>query len=373
MASSCRADHAGSRCRLAEPRPVAKTQALRFDAIALTATTRGLLAAWSSTDGTLCRWLDHTGSPTSPATTVDAACPGGVALASRANTYYLACSRPEAASDTGELVLYVLDRRLRVRAQRKLAEVGRDSRGVALALVGHNLQIVFHSGRLGDHAVYRAVIAPAVAAETASGTVRQDRLSSAAHVAADPALLVRGQDAYVTWSETVVGFGPTLTRLMLARDAQPARVLGETNTIMAAPRLVDQGGGQLLLGYRRLSPRTGRETLVLARLQDDLPGPERPTAVGRANGEGSPELLACGGLDVGVFPIVHGSERYVALHALDQQLRPIEENHQFYVSGHEYSQVAAACTGKTVVTLAAERKAPPNGGAELLAMEFACR
>jgi hypothetical protein len=245
---------------------------------------------------------------------------------------------------------------------------------VDLGLTPPRLHVAYHSGAVGDHAVYHAELdLPPGAAGPPLDTapLRQRRLSDRERMAAAPSLLVAAQHVYLTWSETLLGLTESRTSLWIAQAGTAPRALRAGATERAAPRLLGDPGG-MLLTYRDMDPKGRRDALFAVRLGADLSVVGRPRRIGRANSEGPPSVHRCQARLAAVCPLEHGSERYVALHALLPDASPSGRNHQFYVSGREFVLAQATCSQGQLVALAAERRAPPEGGAELVSMRFQC-
>lgn len=387
-------------CELGAPELVARSDGLEFDGVAV---AEAGLFAWSSADGLFVARHERRQR-------VGERCRGGVALAASAEAVYLACSRP--SEQVGEVVLQVLDQALHAQAVHVLGPAGRDGRGVALALRDGQPLVAFHDGSIGTHAISLASVhlqasappstsdtqtpdaARAVPPAQSASSVR--RVSRSGHAAAQPALLVHEGHAYLAfvelnWSDAsdasaasaATRGAPTRTsdasaetsattnaEIWIARDDEPARMVLRTAVDAPAPTLAADASG-LVLGYRDRT-RGARSELHVVRLDSAL-RPHGPTRViGRANSEGAPSVYGCAGFTAALLPREYGSERFLAVNQLDQELAAVGAGHQFYTSGHDFVLASGACTRDALLVLAAERATPAKPGVEAMLLRFRC-
>jgi hypothetical protein len=362
---ACSPGRRAGRCALGEARRVARHAVAGFDAIALTASARGALALFSDATGSFARPLRGE----SAEQRVTERCAGGVAALADSASVWLACARPSAElsplSDQG-LWLYELDAQLRTRSALRLGDVARDGRGVALAATPQELFVAWGDGKLGAPSVQLARMARPYA-----GAVTPRTLSAPSANGRQPTLLWLAPHLYAAWTESELLPGGESHRIMVARDAEPARALQRVHWPDAAPQLA-RDGDTLVISFRELPSAGGRAELYVGRLSRQLAWLDRPHRLGRANGEGGPVLGLCAGARAAVAPLDHAGELYVAFHGLSRELRPIEANHQYYASGREFVLAAAACDGDALLALLAERTQPVRPDAELLSIAFRC-
>ncbi|HEX5657371.1 MAG TPA: hypothetical protein VFX59_09250, partial [Polyangiales bacterium] len=273
-------------------------------------------------------------------------CRGGIDLQVGHGTW-IACSRP--AEDGGNVVVY------RDGVETRVGNAGRDGRGVALA----GDSIVFHEGAIGDHAIWLAKVG-----------AEPRRISHVGAVAREPTLAAHGGHLYAAFAEISVGGTPAST-LFVSRDGTDAKQLARPLAYSPTPRLTADERG-LVLGYRDRVKEGARSELRVVRLDREARVVGAPQTVGRANDLGDPNLYGCGDLLAALLPREYGGERYVGIHALDEQLRALGNGHQLYQSGHDFTLAAGACAPHGLQLFAAERAAPSNPGVQAIALRFQC-
>jgi hypothetical protein len=338
-----------------------------FDDIALSPWQRGLVALFSDATGSWARVISP--GPEREARRLTERCAGGLSALSSESSSWLACSRPAAEPDQVQagLWLYELDAELDVRSARRLGDVARDGRGVALAAGAGRLFVAWADGQPGQPAVQLASLslradgAPAV----------QRTLSRPGHNGRQPALLWRDSHLFATWSESQLAPGGETHQVMIARDTAPPRALASTRVADPAPHLASDGRA-LLVSFRNLPSAGARPELYVAQVSEQLALSGAARRLGRANSEGAPVLALCSGTRAALAPLDHAGELYVAFHPLSHELLPSEANHQYYASGREFVLCAASCQGDRLRALLAERTQPTKPGAELLSVEFHC-
>jgi hypothetical protein len=322
-------------CELEPPEVVARSQGLLFDGVALARSAY----AWSEQSGLYVRQRETV--------RLGERCRGGIDAAALDDRIFIACSRP--AEDGGEVVVYRGSEPILV------GNAGRDGRGVALAVLGHDVHVAFHEGALGDHAIWLARVGAA-----------PKRISREGKAAREPTLTAHHGHLYAAFAELDLQGAPA-SALFVSRDGSHAKQIGAPPT----PKLTTDAEG-LLLGYRDRGREGGRSELRVVRLDalGQLAGP--PASVGRANDVGEPNLYGCGELIAALLPREYGGERYVGIHPLDAQLSALGSGHQLYESGHDFTLAAGACDEHGLRLFAADRAAPSKPGVEAIALRFRC-
>lgn len=366
-----------STCSLAKGRVVAHHQGLAFDALKLLKTRAGFLALWSDAGGLWWRPLDAEGVPAGEPARLTEGCHGGMDAVQYGaeNQVLVACSRPAGqGSQEGELLVHRVDAQGKLLSSVALGKTGRDGRGVALTVQPGEpkpmrVNVVFHEGSVGRHVVHRVTL-------EGDQVRRSEVISNARQVAGFPASFVDSGRHYALWSESELTTEPNKrTAIWIKAEAEPARRVVETHVVEASPTL-SREGGDLLLAFRDQRARDKRSELYVARLNKTLGLHTTPVRVGRANGEGAPQLTRCGSLHAAVLPREYGGEHYVAVHELDGQLGNRGGGHQYYANTREFVMASAACGGnhgqETLTLLIGERANPAKPGVELMTLRFSC-
>jgi hypothetical protein len=317
---------------------------------------------WSDASGSWLRRLSGAGHATSPPVRVTERCEGGLAIAETESGLVMGCMRPSA--EGGEARLLQLDQDGRPRSEVVLGPVGRDGHGVALARADGGVWAAYHEGTVGQHSVH-------VARVRDGRLVEDTRISHAERPGASPALIAAPQGYVAAWSETSWDGSTARSQVWVMRAGQAAKKLAESAVLDAAPSLT-QDGANLLLSFRNRRAQDKRSELYVMRLDAHLEPLAAPARVGRANSEGAPEVRACGGLRVAVLPREYGDEYYVALHALDENLRNLGGGHQYYANSREFVLADAACSQEGLTLLIGERAPPSRPGVEMLSLRFSC-
>ncbi len=358
------------RCELGDAFEVARSDVVRFDAIALSAVGDAVLAAWSELSGTYGRRLDADGRPRGPIQRLRERCEGGLALADADASdgqgeggAWLACSEPNAEVEHSALTLMRLDARLAARTQRVLGLVGRDGAGVTMVRDGPRVLVGWHDGTPQAYAARLAI-------HTGEAT-EHFTLSDPAFAAGAPAVAAHHGHWLAAFSETRISLPETATRIVLRSDRHPSRVLRASSVDDPAPALAwDKTSAWI--AYRERNPRNPRPNLFTARLTTELKLAHIPRQIGRANSEGPPTVLACPAVALSLLPRNYASELYIGIHALDATLRNLGAGHQSYANSRDFVLSTAACVGGNALILNSERKAPADPGASLIALPFHC-
>jgi hypothetical protein len=357
---------ARTRCSLGEATRLVQSGSARFDAIALAAQGSRALAGWSEASGSWLRWLDARDASSHA---LGARCEGGLALALAEDALWVACLAPRYGAEAGTVSLARLDpRTLEPSARGTLAEVGREARGLALALSEQQLFVAWSDGEVGKPGVRlaalpRAALAPGVAPRALSAPEANGR---------EPSLLVHAGVLWAIWTESDLTPGKLRHRLMLQRGSAAPIKLIDVGGDSPSPVLAhDQQG--VIVAFRSQKRGTARAELYLGRLDAEGHGfTAPPRSIGRANGEGGPSLALCDETRAALVPIDHASELYIAFHPLSSALVSGEENHQYYESGRELTLSASACVGGYPRALIAERTDAARPSARLLTTAFRC-
>ncbi|HEX6243326.1 MAG TPA: hypothetical protein VFZ61_20575, partial [Polyangiales bacterium] len=321
-----------ARCSLGEAECVAASAAARFDGVALAGRGEQALAAWSEPDGTFVRWI---AKAKRPPLRVAERCAGGVALALVRDAAFLACLAPE----TGAYVVRLQGPGLEAAQPQPLSgPVGRDARGIALALQANGAQaesasalfVAWEDGEAGDPKVRLATLRGPASA----GATPQLRTLSRPHANGhEPQLLWRDGELWAAWTESDLTPGRARHHVLLQRGSQPPVQLADTAGESPRPALGADSQG-VVLAYRAARRAGQRGELWLGRVEESgrrWLSPAR--SIGRANGAQGPSLALCGATRAAAVPIDHAGELYVALHPLSAALETTEENHQYYESG----------------------------------------
>lgn len=372
---SCQRARSESGCALEAGQVLARRPGLAFDAVRVARAGEGrLLAAWSDETGVWLRSLDISGKPLDEERRVTERCAGGIDLHvqeragagpkgdARARTL-LACSRP---GEPGAASLIELDRAGRMTRVHALGPVGRDGRGIALAVHGTRVEAVFHEGSFGQHVIHLAQVDEDARVETRV-------VSDAARVARTPTLLRHAGTRHVAWVENALsaqGEGPS--EIWVQRGDEAPRKVTQSSVSDPAPHL-SSDGEDLVLSFRHRKATDKRDELYVARLDASLRPQHAPRRVGRANSEGAPELHACSDLRAAVLPREYGGEHYVAVHPLDAEHHNLGGGHQYYANSREFVLASAACGAGSLSLVIAERAPPSHPGVEVLALRYACR
>jgi hypothetical protein len=357
------------RCHFGVEHPVFASSAAGYDDVALVWVGTHAALFFSEQSGLYARWLDARGLPGAPAERLGPRCDAGVAAAVSGNALQLACARratDQPASD-GDVSLYALDQRLRVQHVSRFGEVGRSSRGVAIAASSAGLTLVWQDATLDAARVWlmRGFGAQPIA------------ISDPGFAASAPALAADSAHVYVTWSETRENGRSSESRVQLAELA-PGLTIGPKAVTVAhsrdaspSPALAASEHG-LWLAFRdrrRASRRTG---LYLARLDRAGRALGAPVRAARADGVGRPALRRCLGGVFAATPRTFAGDYFVGVVRGDPTLRTLSGEQQFYEDSHEFAQVGATCAGDHALLLMAERARPGRGGAALRSVSFSC-
>lgn len=283
---------------------------------------------------------------------------------------WLACLAPAQAETPGALRLLRLDpNTLAPKAEPlELATVGRDARGVALALASTRLHVVWSDGEVGRP----RLLARELALPTGRPAGAARALSQPEANAREPSLLVFEDQLWAAWTESDFTPGKVRHHLMLQRGSAAPTALGEVLDETPQPALGQDADGPLLT-FRTAKRRDARPELFVTRL-DPRTGrfAAPPRSIGRANGAGGPNLALCRATRALSVPIDHAGELFIAFHPLSRALTSTEENHQYYESGRELVASASTCVGGYPLALMAEQTEPSRPRARLLATAFRC-
>ncbi|MET0286978.1 MAG: hypothetical protein ABW352_21020 [Polyangiales bacterium] len=326
-------------CELEPPELIARSEGLVFDGVAVAGDAAHRVYAWSEQAGLFVRERG--------VRRLGERCHGGLDVLVHQGETWVACSRPD------EVVLY------RGAQAIDVGEAGRDGHGVALAALGKQVHVAYHRGALGDHGIWLA---------QAGGEPR--RISHEGKAAREPTLVARAGHLYAAFAELSLEGAPA-SKLFVSRDGSQAKQIADTRAYSPTPRLTADDRG-LVLGYRDRAKEGARSELRVVRLDDAGHVSGAASVVGRANDVGDPNLYGCGELVAALLPREYGGERYVGIHALDEQLSALGNGHQLYESGHDFTLAAGTCDAHGLQLFAADRAAPSKPGVEAIALRFRC-
>lgn len=358
-----------SPCSLSPAQEVTRAPGLRFDDIAVASADGKSWVAFSHAEGLFVRSLNEAGAARGEPKRIGEPCRGGLAMTTGGGRTFVACSRPAESNEQAALVLMQLGADGQKLRERTLGSVGRDGAAVTLAATPTRLLIAYHDGSVGAYAA-RLVSVP-LTGDLSDVTPQQTLLSDLTYAAGPPAIATRGEHWLAAFSETRYGNDGARTRLMLRSDTQSARTLRESLIVDPLPS-VGWDEKSAWIAYRDRSLKNPKPELFAARLTSTLKLSGKPSAVGRANSDGPPSLFACGKQLIALLPREYASERYIGVHALDTNLANLGAGHQYYANSRDFVLARGTCAGGQALILAAERKAPAEPGAALVAMRFRC-
>ncbi len=305
-------------------------------------------------------------------------CDGGLAVHLRRGLVWVLClTRPfEAKDEPGVLTLRALPAPGGSDAPPRFtfAAGGADSAGVALdAHPAGGLALAWHdAGR-----VFAARLAvdgdPGQGAGGNGPELETELVSASTARAGAPRLLRVGERTLLTygeaWRDAAGEAGRVLVKdLAGGLPQEVARVRGDARP---APDLTRDERGLVVI-YREHRP--GRKTALYARrLDDDLRPKAQARRVARADGEGRPSALVCGGSLITVTPRSWGQARIIGARVLDATLRDRLPERQLYEWDARFDAVAARCEHDTVSLLVAERSLPGEAPATLQRLALRCR
>lgn len=350
-------------CKLGTASEIARADAVRFDAVALVSVAKGALSVWSELSGTYARPLDGQGIPRAESVRIGDRCAGGIALTDANEGAWLACSRPDANEENSVLVLIELSSVGQPISERTLGKVGRDGMGVAIARDTNRILLAYHDGSVQAYAA-RLVIVD-------GDTHTSKLLSDLSFAAGAPSIAARDGHWLAAFSETSISSEGTATRIVVIGDEQPARSVRSAGITDPTPTLLWHDTGPWL-AFRDRSPKNPKPELYTAKLSRKLSFDHPPYQVGRANSDGAPSVVVCANLRVALLPREYASERYIGVHGLDARLENLGAGHQYYTNSRDFVLAAGACLGQRALLVTAERKAPADPGASIMALPFAC-
>lgn len=363
------ASEAAPRCRFGPSHDVG-TAGLGADEVALVATRGSTAAFWSGDSGFFARALDATGAPISEPRRIGSACDAGLAVAPRDSGWLALCGR-RAQLDKGQqgsLTLIALDRSLRPTRTKHVASLGRDASGGDLARHADGTwSVVWHDGALGAWNVWRSRLR-----FEADEVVDAEPLSSGVLAASPrPRVVVHEDRAHFVFEEFWLDAGFARGRVLVARERGAPVAVEELEDRDARAQLLHDGRSWILV-FRDLRRPSPRPSLFARRLGDDLRPIEPARRVTRADADGSPEALTCGGRIVVVVPRTWDTDILVGIDVLDARLRKIVAEQQVYEWSARFPLADAICEDGGLVALVAARARAGDGEAPLHTIGLRC-
>ncbi|HJK95301.1 MAG TPA: hypothetical protein RMH26_31485, partial [Polyangiaceae bacterium LLY-WYZ-15_(1-7)] len=363
------------RCRFGEGHTLGAVH-LAYDDVRLVAEGAGWRALWSAPDGLFARPIDGAGAPTGPTRRLGARCDGGLdAAALGAGALLVACARRGDATKgrPGALVLLRFEEGVTT-WRRRFDPVGRDARGVAMAVRGDRVGLAWHDGVPGSWQLWFVEVALGSAPEDA-GAEAEDAprpLSSSGVSAGAPRVWVDGERALWTWAETWLEAGyPHGQVLVWSGRGLPQRV-AEVDFEAPAPDLARDG--RSLVVFFRDHRRPWRRPQLYARRVDDGLRPMAPAErVGRANHRRGAVAFPCAGGLAAVIPRTWDEDVLVGLQVLDGQLEGRIREQQIYEWAARFPVADGACVGDgAILALVGAEGRPEATRAPLHAMALRC-
>lgn len=229
-----------------------------------------------------------------------------------------------------------------------LGPVGRDSRGIDVAVDDGRASVVWHDGTPGAWAIRRATV-----------DLRSERVrtlpASEGRAAETPTLLHHDGHVLVAWVESWLDHGGTPRGRVVLQDGdeRPAPV-ADVHWAHPLPVLTADGAGPLL-AFRDARAGHARPGLYLQRLSTHLQPIGAPKRVGRADGTGRARPVRCGAGWTTVAPSTWNRHRLVNLARVDAQLERVGREHHLYEWGAAFVQADALCRPDGLLLLLAER------------------
>lgn len=348
------------------------------DDLRLVDTRDGPVALWSAPAGLRLQRLGSRGAPEGAAAHLGPRCEGGLAAHATDGGLVVACAR-RPRLDKGDpgavLVLEVVDDE--VVARRRLAGLGRDSRGIELAREGEDWVVLWHDGSPERWTVWRARVPHLRGGRLRSGhgasdtpQVDPEPLSTPHLAASSPALVTYAGEAITIWAETWMEAGFPRGHVLATRGRSPSPTLvADVDHEDPAPSVAADERGLVVL-FRDLRRPSPRASLFAQRLGDDLRPRGRPARVTRADAERGARGVACLGGLVAVVPRTWDNDTLIGLDLLDLDLKKRVAEQQIYEWAARFTRADAACVDGTLITLVGERASGLSPEARLHTMEL---
>lgn len=355
-------------CRLSPQLRLESLDRGRYTGLELVETAQSTVAIWSRPDGTFARRLAPSGAPTAAAQRVGATCDGGLAAAASGDSILLTCltgPQPEQGK-SGQLLALRLDRDLEVLERAALRPLEGAAAGVDVEALNNGWVLVWNDGGVGGARIWRGELNAALDFVAPPTMVSSGRVHSGA-----PHLLVHGEEALVTWTETWTQAGVTRGQVVVHNGRQLPRQAAETRFEFPLPSLGQDEDG-LFVAFRDIRPPYRKSGLYLQRLDARLRPVGEAKRAGRANGRGRPCLRSCAGNLFGASPRTWSRDYIIGVNLFDGQFEQRIRERQVYEFGHRFNDVATACSGDDLLLLVAEERTLTHQQARLATVTLRC-
>lgn len=251
--------------------------------------------------------------------------------------------------------------------------VGRDHRGLSLAVINDELELVFHDGRIGEWKVWHA----AICIDWASATVcnQEARLLSAASLLAGaPSLSEVAGERFVSWTESTLSPGDTFVGSVIVSRSpsegpigaprRMAEVIYDRSLPFVAP-----GAEHPVLLFRD-SRRPHRRAHVFAQ---ELREGSAAVRVGRSNDQRAARAFPCGDSLAVITPRSYSrNDTLIGIDLLDEELEGRVAEQQVYEWAARFVDVAGVCRDDVVWLAVAEENKLDGSEASLHVTALAC-
>ncbi|MFT5357783.1 MAG: hypothetical protein ACI9KE_005020 [Polyangiales bacterium] len=253
--------------------------------------------------------------------------------------------------------------------------IGRDHKGLALAVVNQHLELVFHDGRIGEWKVWHAEIC--VVWEHASLCNEEARLLSAASLLAGAPSLseIRGE-RFVAWTESTLSPGTEIfvgSVLVSRSDAAGpigARPQRSAEVIYDRSLPFVAAGVEHPVLFFRDSRRPHRRPHVFAQ---ELRNGASAMRVGRSNDQRAARAFPCGDSLAVVTPRSYSrNDILVGVHLLDEELEGRVAEQQVYEWAARFVDVAGVCRDELLWLAVAEENRLDGRDAALHVTALSC-
>ena len=331
-------------CHFGTDRPIAEADH-GFDQLEM---HEGVLH-WSAPDGL---WRDGR--------RLEARCDGGFDVVGEV----VACLRRPTHGEAGSLVWMRFEGGVLVE-RHAIAQVGRDSRGVAMARSGEGWRMLWHDGTPGDWQVWSAVFVPG--AETDPAPVSSFQIA-----ALSPTMWTEGEDTYMAWGESWLDAGYSRGQVMAWSGSGAPRRVVEVDVHDPRPVVLRDARSRVLFfrDHRRPYRRVG---LYAVRLDDRFQTMGEPVRVGRANADGPIRALECAGSLVVLTPRTWDEDLLIGINVLDRDLRKRIAEQQVYEWNAHFDQADVACVDDELRLVVAERGRGTESRVQAHAIQLSCR
>lgn len=339
-------------CTFGPEHRLATPEGVVVDDVAIAVSGERILALWSDRAGTFARQMGSDGAPDGPSRRITARCDGGLAVAERGDTIWIACGRrgDEARDDEGAVQLLAM-RQDAVEARGTFGALGPDGRGVAIAIDPAGGIV------LGwQHA--RGPVRQAWIARAAEGAPPSERISTPFFQSSAPALAFDGDRLHVVWAETWLDArGRFEGRIQLRVGSRAPRAVADIRFEAAMPALRPGPDGGLVLAFRDRRPPHARPRMHLARVDGERLALNRIERSLPANTAGEAIAVGCEGAVLAVAPRTRSrTERLIAIRRYSPGLEGLGPEHQMYEHGSAFEHADARCVGGALLVLGGARE-----------------